>query len=281
MSDDGIVTPSADAGLFGPGSVSWRVHREPILWLAGLRALYLQALHPRAVAGVVQNSDYRRDSWSRLLRTAEYVGTVVYGTTDDAQRAGRRVRAIHRHLTGTDPRTGEEFRIDESDLLRWIHVTEVESFVTTACRAGLHLTDDEVDAYYTEQVRAAQLVGLDPSSVPSSQADIEHYFREIRPELALTRDARDVARFLSAPPMHPALQWTVGRPLWFGVASTSFALLPRWARRMYRLPGLPTTDIAAGLTARSLRTLIAALPVNDSPIYRDAAERVSTVSPAD
>jgi uncharacterized protein (DUF2236 family) len=87
-----------DLGLFGPDSVSWRVHAEPVLWVAGLRALYLQALHPRAIAGVVQNSDYRNDSWGRLMRTADYVGTVVFGTTADAEAAGVRIRAIHRRL---------------------------------------------------------------------------------------------------------------------------------------------------------------------------------------
>lgn len=270
----------SDPGLFGPRSVSWRVHREPVLWLAGLRALFLQALHPRAVAGVVQNSDYRRDSWSRLMRTAEYVATVVYGTTDEAEQAGRRVKAIHKRLRATDPESGEEFRIDEPDLLRWIHVTEVESFVTTACRAGLSLSDRDVDTYYAEQVRAAQLVGLDSSSVPSSRNQIDEYYRGVRPELKLTQDAREVAKFLTAPPMHPALQWTIGRPAWFAVASASFALLPRWARKLYRMPGLPTTDIAASLTTRGLRGIIAALPVQDGPIYRDAIARTAPNSPS-
>src|SRR5690606_36806482 len=108
--------------------------------------------HPRALAGVVQNSNYRSDSWGRLMRTAEYVGTVVYGTTADAQRAGERLRRIHARLRARDPETGEEFRIDEPDLLRWVHVTEVESFVTTVRRAGGGLSDEDVDRYYAEQV---------------------------------------------------------------------------------------------------------------------------------
>src|SRR3954454_14568325 len=121
-----------DLGLFGPDSVSWRVHREPILALAGLRALYLQSLHPRAMFGVAQNSSYRDDPYGRLNRTGIYIATVVYGTTDEAERAGRRLRAVHSRMRATDRRTGEEFRVDDPDLLRWVHVTEVESFVTTA-----------------------------------------------------------------------------------------------------------------------------------------------------
>ncbi len=79
---------SDDLGLFGPGSVTWKVHEEPILIVAGLRSLYLQALHPRAMAGVAQNSNYRTDAWGRLVRTATYVATTVYGTTAEAR--GRR-----------------------------------------------------------------------------------------------------------------------------------------------------------------------------------------------
>lgn len=268
-----------DVGLFGPDSVSWRVHTEPVLWVAGIRALFLQALHPRALQGVVQNSDYRRDSWGRLMRTAEYVGTVVYGTTADAERAGTRIRGIHARLRARDIETGEEYRIDESDLLRWVHVTEVDSFVTTARRAGLGLTRAEVDRYFVEQVRAAELIGLDPATVPASADQVDDYYRRMRPELALTPAAVDVARFLIAPPLPGRLGWTPARPAWIAVAATGFGLLPRWARRMYRMPGLPTTDAAATITSRFLRLALAALPLKPPPIYVEAVRRAQTTAP--
>lgn len=266
-----------DLGLFGPDSVSWRVHAEPILWVAGLRALYLQALHPRALEGVIQNSNYRDDPWGRLMRTGEYVGTVIYGTTEDAERAGRRLRRLHGRLRARDPNTGEEFRIDEPDLLRWVHVTEVDSFVTTARRSGVRLTDADVDRYLVEQLRAAELVGLDPDTVPSSATEVEDYYRRMRPELALTAPAVDVARFLAVPPMPKGLGWTPVRPAWVGVAAAGFSLLPRWARRLYRMPGLPTTDVAATVTARLGRTALRALPLSPGPIYADAMRRADAV----
>ncbi|MFW6033803.1 MAG: oxygenase MpaB family protein [bacterium] len=266
-----------DLGLFGPDSVSWRVHAEPILWVAGLRALYLQALHPRAIEGVIQNSNYRDDPWGRLMRTGEYVGTVIYGTTEDAERAGRRLRRLHGRLRARDPNTGEEFRIDEPDLLRWVHVTEVDSFVTTARRSGVQLTDADVDRYLVEQLRAAELVGLDPDTVPSSVTEVEDYYRRMRPELALTAPAVDVARFLAVPPMPKGLGWTPVRPAWVGVAAAGFSLLPRWARRLYRMPGLPTTDVAATVTARLGRTVLRALPLRPGPIYADAMRRADSV----
>ena len=257
---------STDFGLFGPGSVTWKLHAEPILLLGGLRSLYLQALHPRAVAAVAQNSGYRADAWGRLNRTSEYVGTVVWGTTDEVERAASRVRRMHSRMSAVDPRTGEPFRIDEPDLLRWVHVVEVESFLTTAVRAGVRLTPEEVDGYYTEQRRAAELMGLDPATVPGTAAEVAAYYDEIRPQLRMTRDSAETALFLTMPPVPESwgsralrLGLTLGPTRWayFGVASTAAALLPPWARRMYGGLGWPTTDLTADLSARGLRLLLA------------------------
>ncbi|MEV4412334.1 oxygenase MpaB family protein [Catellatospora sp. NPDC049609] len=280
----GVVLPGAagltgrgDLGLFGPGSVTWRVHAEPVLWVAGVRSLFLQALHPRAIAGVVQNSSYKVDPWSRLLRTADYVGTVIFGTTEQARTAGRRIRAIHARLRGVDRRTGETFRIDEPELLRWVHVTEVESFVSTARRAGVELTDADVDGYYTEQLRAAELVGLDPATVPGTRAEVAAYYRRVRPELALTREALDTLFFLLAPPLPWHLGLTPARLVYTGLAATAFALQPGWARRVYGTLGLPTTDLSASVSVRGLRLTMRLLPdrFRHGPIYRDAMARVA------
>ncbi|MEU1888632.1 oxygenase MpaB family protein [Micromonospora sp. WMMD987] len=272
-----------DLGLFGPGSVTWKVHDEPILIVAGLRSLYLQALHPRAMAGVAQNSNYRSDAWGRLVRTGTYVDTVNYGTTAEAETAGRRLRALHARLRATDPFTGEPFRVDDPDLLRWVHVTEVESFVGTARRAGLALTDAEVDGYYAEQRRAAALVGLDPAEVPGSAAEVADYYRTVRPGLRMTTAAAETALFLTAPPIpwklsRPArLGLSLGPPRWayFGVAGTALGLLPPWALRLYGGLGLPTTALTADLSVRTLRLVLAALPRNwrESPIQQAAKDR--------
>jgi uncharacterized protein (DUF2236 family) len=279
---------SSDVGLFGPHSVTWKLHQEPILLLGGLRSLYLQALHPRAVAGVAQNSGYRSDPWGRLNRTSEYVGTVIYGSTAEVEVTSSRLRRLHSRMTATDPRTGETFRIDEPDLLRWVHVTEVESFLTTARRAGLKLTDDEVDTYYTEQLRAAELVGIDPSTVPGTAAEVDAYYESMRPELGLTKDGVETAMFLTVPPVPEnwgsrplRLGLTLGPTRWayFGVAGTAIALMPPWARKMYGGLGWPATDVSADLSVRSMRlllkTVIAAAPqkYKVAPMRQAALER--------
>lgn len=280
---------TGDVGLFGPGSVTWRVHAEPILVLGGLRALFLQSLHPRAIAGVMQHSGYRTDPWGRLLRTIDYVATTVYGTTAQAEEAGRRVRALHARLTGTDPVTGDRFRLDDPELLRWVHVTEVDSYADTARRAGLRLAPAGWDRYWDEQRRAAALVGLDPATAPGTTAEVAAYFRAVRPQLAMTRQAAEALLFLATPPppWRPGPGWRravlgrLGRPPFqlavLGVAATAFGLLPPWARRMYGGLGLPSTDLTATVSARTLRLALKAVPhrVYEAPIYRDAMARAA------
>ena len=267
-----------DLGLFGPGSVTWRVHAEPILWVAGYRALLLQTMHPRALAGVLQNSDFREDPWGRLMRTARFYGEVVFGDTPTARKAGRRVRAIHARLGGLDPDTDEPFRVDEAELLRWIYVTATESFCSTALRAGLALTPAEVDRYYDEQREVAVLVGLDRDDVPADAAGVQDYYQAIRPALRVDEHVREVARVLAVPTMPYGLGWTPARPLWMGVSAFAFSLLPPWARRLHGVPALPTTDLAATLGSRALRSLIRTLVPRDTlegPLYKAAMARAA------
>jgi uncharacterized protein (DUF2236 family) len=266
-----------DLGLFGPDSITWRVHREPIVTVGGLRSLYLQALHPRAVAGVAQNSSYKEDPWGRFERTSIYVATVIYGTTAQAERAGQHVRAVHKRLHATDPVTGERFRIDDPELLRWVHVTEVESFLDSARRAGLRLSPAEADAYLLEQRRTAALVGLDPATVPGSVAEVEAYYQQMRPKLRMTVEAAESALFLSVPPLPWGLGFTPARGVFLGVAALAVGMLPPWARKLYGLPGLAATGVLASLNARALGAALRVLPhrLFEGPRYREAMRRVA------
>ena len=236
-------------GLFGPDSVTWQLHGDPVMWIAGVRALHLQAPHPRAVRGVTQNSDFRRDAWGRLLRTASFVGEISYGTTLAAERAGARVRGIHRRLTATDPGTGERFPVDDPELLLWVHGAEIDSYLSVARRSGYPLTDAHADAYVDEQRESARLVGLDPAAVPADTAAPARYFDRVRPELAATPEALDVVRFLKAPPVPRALL-PVRLAVWGTASGTAFAALPPYAHELY---GRPVPSRAA--TDRRLRAI--------------------------
>ena len=265
-----------DSGLFGAGSVTWRVHADPTFAVGGLRALLLQALHPLAMAAVEQNGGFEADPWGRLTRTSQYLTTITYGTRTEATRAAARVRGIHRKLRGTDPVSGAEFRLDRPDLLLWVHCCEVDSLLSAATRGGMSLTEHDADAYLAEQVRSADLIGLPASAVPSNRAQLAQYFLDVRPELRITPAARRGARAVVAPPMPGWVKLlTPARPAWGGLAALSIALLPDWARRMYRLPGFAATDLAATGALRALRGGALALPerFREGPNIRAARAR--------
>ncbi|MGW0687639.1 oxygenase MpaB family protein [Streptomyces sp. NPDC002754] len=222
----------ADPGLFGPDSVTWQMHADPMMWIAGVRALYFQALHPRAVRGVMQNSDFRRDAWGRLMRTASFVGTTTYGTSEAAEEAGARVRRIHSHLGATDPDTGERYGVDEPELLLWVHCAEIDSYLHVARRSGFRLTGAQADRYIAEHRTSARLVGLDAAKVPGGQAELTAYFESVRPQLAAGPEARDVDDFLRRPPTH-LLLIPAREALWRRVANLAYASLPPYAHELY------------------------------------------------
>jgi hypothetical protein len=95
-----------DFGLFGPSSVTWHLHADPAMWPGGVRALFLQALHPLAVTGLAQNSAFTQDPVARLLRTGEFIVATTWGTRAQAERARAMVRSVHSRMRITDPDTG-------------------------------------------------------------------------------------------------------------------------------------------------------------------------------
>jgi uncharacterized protein (DUF2236 family) len=243
--------PAGDDGLFGPGSVTWRL-AEPVMWVAGIRALYLQALHPRVMRGTWQNTAFTdpRQAWGRFVRTTEFVHVRTYGSLAEVERAGRRVRKIHALLRGTDE-DGTPFRLDQPELLMWVHCTEIGSYADIARRSGLPLEPGDLDTFVAEQRRAAAVVGLDPATVPASMAELDAYFTAMRPALRVTPEARSaLLRSFNPPIPAPYLPLKVAAP---AVASVAFATLPRWARRLYGLPATPVADLAATAALQALR----------------------------
>jgi uncharacterized protein (DUF2236 family) len=234
-----------DEGLFGPQSVTWQLHADPTMWIAGISSLYLQALHPRAVAAVVQNSRFQEDPLGRLMRTQNFVATTTYGTTTEAESVAERVRRVHRTLRATDPRTGTEIRLDEPDLLRWVHCAEVASFAMVVWRAGFPLTDEQLDRYFNEQRRVAALVGLDPGQVAGSSREMAVYFEQVRPELRRTPDSDLIYRFLHRP---FAPWWLLPANLgYLPLGHLAYSLLPGWARELHGRRAYPALVASAGL----------------------------------
>lgn len=260
-----------DVGLFGPGSVTWRIHGDPASLIGGLRALLVQALNPRAMAAVDQHSDYKSDPWARLRSTSAYLTATTFGDTETATRAARRVREIHRSVSGTDPVTGRPYRADDPELLLWVHTVEVDSFLAAYRAYAGPVSEGDADVYVSEMVRAAELVGLHAEDVPKSFVELRSYLDGVT-GLALTPAAKDGARYILAPPMPLA-----ARPLWAIPSAAAVAILPDEVRRLYGLRWWrPATPLVRAYIFATLRILNVALP--PPPPVRRAMQRAREIA---
>jgi len=250
MTSSAAIPGATDAGLFGPDSVTWRILSEPVMWVAGLRAMYLQALHPRVMRGTWQNTAFARpeDAWGRFTRTVEFVRVRTYGSLADVQRAGARLRKIHSSLVGVDE-DGREFGLDEPELLLWVHCGEIGSYAEIARRSGMHVTPADLDAFVDEQRRSAAVVGLDPAIVPASMAELEAYYQRMQPQLRACAEARRALRLSFTPRLPPA--YLPLRLIVPPLNVLAFASLPRWARRLYGTPVIGLTDAAVTVALRA------------------------------
>ena len=173
--------------------------------VGGLRALLLQSLHPVVAHGFAAHSGYREQSWGRLVRTADYVALTTFGSTAQVEAVAGHVRRAHAGSPFVDPGDGSRRRIDEPELLLWVHTCLVDSMLEVTRRGGLALSEAEADRFVDEQVRAGALLGVDPAAAPRTQADVAAYLADVRPQLRLSDPARDAVAMVLAPPIHPLL----------------------------------------------------------------------------
>ena len=198
-----IAAGPHDWGLFGPESLSWRVHSSPVLLVGGLRALLIQSLNPPAMAGIDQHSDYLERPLKRLRRTAEYLATVVYGDTPSAERAAANVRRLHTRVNGVDPITATAYSAQDLETMLWVHCVEAHSFMAAYRAYGGGLSEDEQDAYLAEQVRAAELIGIPAEIVPASRLAYGAYFEMMRDRLCVSAASREAIELVVSPPLPP------------------------------------------------------------------------------
>ena len=221
---------------FAEGSVIREVHSDAAMFIGGLRALLLQSLHPLAMAGVAEHSDYRADPWGRLQRTADYLAATTFGPVPMAEQAIATVKRVHTHVVGVAP-DGRPYSANDPHLLGWVHVAEMDSFLAAHQRYGTRrLPAADVDAYLADCALVAERLGvIDP---PRTAGELRRRLQEYRPELRGTRAARDSARFLLLEPPLPL----AARAPYTMLAGAAASLLPVWARWPLRLPIFPVSE---------------------------------------
>lgn len=222
--------PPGDPGLFGPDSVCWRVHGDfTSMLVGGISALLLQALHPLALAGVWDHSNFREDLLGRLRRTGQFIAGTTFASREDAERLIERVRLIHLKVTGhtTD---GRPYAAYDPDLLTWVHVAEVSSFLNAHLRyLNPSLSGVEQDRYYAEAALIAERLGA--RNVPRSRQEIADYFEAVQPDLRCDERSREILRVLRGAPA-PSL---VARPFGALMMHAGIELLPDWASTLFAL----------------------------------------------
>ena len=242
--------PGLDPALayIAPDSVVRRIHGDlPSMLIGGLSALLFQMLHPLAMAGVAQHSQYRSAPHGRLERTAGFLGTTTFGSRDEARSAIDRVRRVHARVNGT-ARDGRRYSAGDPDLLTWVHVAEVSSFLAAArAYAPVRPTSAEADDYLDQMAVVARDLGA--VDVPRSAAELDAYFTEVRPRLAFTPEARTARNFV----LRGVGRWPHEVATYGLLVGAAQGVLPTWARRQLRLPALPAGDrLAVRPSARLL-----------------------------
>jgi uncharacterized protein (DUF2236 family) len=213
-----------------------RVHADASMFIGGLRALLVQSLHPLAMAGVAQHSDYRSDPWGRLQRTADFLAATSFGPVSEAQRAVDVVNRVHERVVGTAS-DGRPYSARDPHLLRWVHIVEIDSFLTAHQRFGEFPLDAAgCDEYVKDTAVIARKLGVPapPESVRALRDQISSYRGEIRG----TKESRDAMRYLLfEPPLPP-----VARAAYSLLVAATISTLPRWSRPHLGLPYLPLTE---------------------------------------
>ena len=247
-----LENPKGDPGLFGPQSVCWQVHGDfSSMLIGGISALMLQMLHPLALAGVWDHSNFRVDMLGRLRRTGQFISGTTFGSTKDAEWLIERVKKIHGQVNGV-AQDGRPYSANDPALLTWVHVAEVSSFLAAHLRyRNPHLSLADQDRYYREIALVAERLGA--RDVPKSRQQIAAYLEAIRPQLACDDRSREVVRLLLNAPAPSRL----AKPMGNLMMRAGIDLLPRWAGAML------------GLTQGRLhRRLIRASIHNSVPILR-------------
>ena len=244
--------PVGDHGLFGPQSVTWRIHADfPGMMAGGVAALMLQTLHPLALAGVWDHSTFRTDILGRLRRTTAFVAGTTFAPTAEAERLIAMVRGIHRKVRGAAP-NGQRYSAMNGDLLTWVHCTEMSSFLAGyQFYRGVELPEAVQDRYLAETARVARALGA--KKVPASQADLLAYFESVQAGLEFSERSQAVLQVLAAirlpiPFSQPA------RGLFLGAGA---ALLPPWARQKLVFSRIEQArNKTAALTLKQLAPLL-------------------------
>ncbi|MBV9487032.1 MAG: DUF2236 domain-containing protein [Frankiaceae bacterium] len=220
--------PAGDPGLFGPGSAIWHVHSDVVCLVGGLSGLLLGALHQPTMHGTNQHSSYSDDPLARLGRTASFVNAMTYGSLPVIEKTCDMVKKMHKRVNGAMP-DGRQYDANDDDQLIWTGMTQAYSVMRAHLRYHPDpLEGERIDEYYSQYAQFAINLGA-TKPVPSSRAEVDEYFRQMRPLLTFAEETAELADFFRKP-FGPDLASKAGGLI---IMRAAFDTLPSWAQRLY------------------------------------------------
>jgi uncharacterized protein (DUF2236 family) len=232
------VAEGEEVGLYLPNQAPWIVHADFATLVGGIRALLMQALHPGSLTGVRQHSRYKDDPLGRLAGTIRWLTVTTFGPIASNQKEADRVNRLHTRVKGeyqTAAGESRPYQAADKDLLLWVHVAFMDSFLRTHQNYSKRPIPGGADEYVRLWAASVKPLGLDVA--PQSEAELLETLRGFEKDLVVTDDTRDVIKWIKNPPlplaakpfyrlfffaalasMPPSYQALIGEralPLWF------------------------------------------------------------------
>lgn len=237
----------SDAGYFGPDSMMWLVNKEITVLFGGARALLMHAAHPLIAAGARQTSFYQRDPWKRLIRTLSLQNSVTFGTKEEADESAYRINKLHEVIKGKDEITGGTYDALDNEQLLWVHACLQLSSIFFYEKTVRTLSDEEKNKYHVENMKAAEMVLIDRSTIPATHEELKNWVIKKSREhkyLVKTDVAEDVYNIIGGGPVPRHI-----KPIWPFIAFTAFNTLPTEFKKIY---GIKNTKIKSILISFNL-----------------------------
>lgn len=262
-----IVAEGDEPGFFVPQDAPWVVHRDFSTLVGGVRALLMQALHPGSLTGVAQHSRYEEDPLGRLSGTIRWLTVTTFGSKTAIESEASRVNRMHTRVTGeyqTAQGESRQYRAADKDLLLWVHVAFMDSFLRAHQNYSKAPIPGGADAYVRLWARSVEPLGLE--TAPQSEAELLKTLEDFYPQLAVTENTRAVIHWIKNAPLPIS-----AKPIYKLLFHSALASLPQEYRKLIGLRGLPLW-FTRPVTTTLLRIMRFAIgpesPIEDAAIAR-------------
>lgn len=264
----GVVAAGEGRGLYLPTDAPWVVHGDLATLVGGVRALLMQALHPGSLAGVRGHSRYQQDPLGRLAGTIRWLTITTFGSHEAVAGEAARVNRMHGSVNGTyRTASGDDrgYRAADPDLLLWVHVAFMDSFLRAHQCYSTRVIPGGADAYVRLWAKSVEPLGL--AEAPRDESGLLGCLDAFRSDLVVNDATREVIRWLRRPPL-PA----VARPVYAWLFQAALASLPEGYRSLIGIRSAPLGLLRPPTTALLKVLRVAIGP--DSPIEDAALARL-------